>query len=139
MKTTEIVHPSELNALTAPWFLRRRGRGKISLANFKHADANELEKELNRQYYACACSTSASWLLIGIAIGIVYSAYGLILSDLVLANAGIVTVAAGIVGAVLGKVAGLYRARSKLLKTVHTIQALWKVEKTQEKELILCG
>lgn len=140
MKSTEFLHPSELNALGALPMLRRRGLGKMSLSSsFDHPDKARLETELNAYYYACGCSTSAKLLLLGIAAGLIYSAFGSAFQDMGLGNAALFTIGAGIAGAISGKLLGLYRAHKKLIKTVHTVQALWRPEVARETEQILCG
>ncbi len=65
MKTSVIRHPSELNELATLPVLRKRGVGKIQLSeSFQHEDKALLERNLNRYYHACGCSTSAKYLLI---------------------------------------------------------------------------
>lgn len=140
MKITEIQHPSELNVLISLPFLRKRGLGKIQLSStFNHTEKSNFENSLNRYYHACGCSTSAKLLLIGVAGGLLYSAIAVTFQDYGISNAVTTIIGAGIGGAILGKIVGLFLARRKLLKVVYTIQALWRPEAKQEKELILCG
>jgi len=139
-KTTEIIHPSELNALSSFTIFRRRGLGQLQIASsFEHPDKNQLENDLNKYYYACGCSTSAKLLLIGTFIGILYVALYYASQDLSFGNAILTIISAGIGGAVLGKGIGLFRANLQLKRTVRTIQEHWRPKVKQELEQILCG
>lgn len=130
MKTriTIIEHPSQLNELSAFPFSRRRGGGKIELSQtFQHPEREQLEKDINKNYYACGCSTSANYLIAGLVLG----ALSIGIDNAFLNGEWIqwpitTILIATVGGAILGKLVGLSRANSKLKRTVYTVQAFWR-------------
>jgi len=141
-KQTIIEHPSQLNALSAFPFSRRRGRGKIQISDtFQHTEREQFEKDINKNYYACGCSTSTKYLIAGLLIG------GVLLGvDTWLLQGGwiqwpiftILSTTFG--GAILGKFVGLSKANAKLKRTIHTVQAFWRPQTDSSmKEQPHCG
>lgn len=138
--TTIIKHPSMLNSLSTVSFFRTRGLGNLVLASdFVHPEKENLEKDLNKYYYACGCDTGATGLLIFLVAGIAYSTFAVTSSDMSIINGVLYTLGITVAGAVLGKMSGLVSANFKLKKTIHTIQDNWKPADKQKKEIILCG
>jgi hypothetical protein len=144
MKTriTIINHPSQLNALSSYSFSRRRGLGKIELSDvFQHPEREKLEENLNKNYYACGCSTSARYLISGLVVGVLavavdntfFETHRILhpISTVLITTFG---------GAIIGKLVGLSKANSKLKRTIHTIQAFWR-PKTESPmtEQPICG
>lgn len=127
-KLTIIEHPSQLNALTTFPFSRKRGRGKIQFSdNFQHPEKEQLEKAINKNYYACGCSTSSKFLIAGLvlsalAVG-VDSAF--LEADMIRRPVRAILVTT-FGAAIIGKLVGLARANNKLKRAVHTVQAFWR-------------
>lgn len=137
-KTTIIEHPSELNTLTAFPFARRRGRGRIALSDaFQHPERGQLEKDINKNYYACGCSTSARYLIAGLVIGaVVIGIDAAFLDEQYIQSPVVALLVLTFGGGILGKLVGLARANKKLKRSVHTTQAFWrpKVESTMKMQ-----
>lgn len=135
-KLTIIEHPSQLNALTTFPFSRKRGRGKIQFSdNFQHPEREQLEKAINKNYYACGCSSSAKFLIVGLIIGLVSVGVDSAFLEAHWIKRPVATLLIlTFGGAILGKLIGLARANNKLKRTVHTVQAFWRpiVESTMK-------
>lgn len=139
-RTLQINHPSELNSLIGPRLMRKAGRGAIRLSpEFKHPQKELWEADINRHYYACGCSSSAKGLLVMLALGLIVSvgAYSFDLAPLRQAIA--LPIISAVIGAGIGKFSGLARARRRLTRTVHTVQANWKPEDETERPIVICG
>jgi hypothetical protein len=139
-RSTVISNPSDLNALNSFPFARKRGIGKISLAeNFQHEEREELEKQLNKYYYACGCSTSSKWLISGLILGGVLTIAGNYISGFDTPNALLTVTGLGLAGAISGKILGLVKANSNLKRCIHTIQAFWRPKGEPMREKFTCG
>jgi hypothetical protein len=139
-RSLPINHPSELNALTAPRPFRKPGRGAIRLSReFAHPDKARWEAEINRQYYACGCSSGAKGLLLAFALGLGMSIGAHELDALSLQQAIALPVGTSILGAVIGKLSALANARRRLIRVIHTVQANWHPADKQERDSIACG
>ncbi len=124
-----INHPSQLNGLSTLPPLHRAGIGKITLNDsFQHQNKEQMEYELNKNYYACGCSQGAKALLIGLVVFGLGAAYGFQNYDWTLTKS-LTTFFGGAIGlSLLGKLSGLAMANGKLKKTVREIQSVWKPE-----------
>ncbi|MEZ5331984.1 MAG: hypothetical protein R2991_07985 [Thermoanaerobaculia bacterium] len=122
----EIDHPTQLNALSVFPLLRTRTVGRLRLGGSLagHPERAAWEAELNRQYFACGCDTSAKGLLLGLLGG---GLVGLFAAESPGAGLGL-ALGGALAGAVLGKALGLLRAHSRLRDVVRKIQKSWKVE-----------
>lgn len=127
-KITIIEHPSQLNALNAFSIARRRGVGKIQFSDsFQHFEREQLENEINKNYYSCGCDTSARYLIAGLVIGALLVVLdSTLLKDQWISNPVLTILVITIGGAILGKLVGLVKANFKLKRTIHTVQALWR-------------
>lgn len=139
---TIIDHPSQLNTLSAIPFFRTRGLGKIHLSDsFQHNEREQLEKDINKYYYACGCSTSAKFLIAGLLLGLLLNGIDDTLLNLQWKLHPITIILfTAIGGGIIGKLIGLVKANSKLKRSIHTVQAFWrpKTESTM-KEQPDCG
>ena len=141
-KQTIIEHPSQLNALSAFSFSRRRGRGKIQLSqSFQHPERGQLEAAINKNYYACGCSTSARYLIAGLVIGgLALGVDTYLLQDSWIQWPMTIVLATTFGGAILGKLVGLANANAKLKRSIHTVQAFWRPQTERPvREQPLCG
>ena len=121
-----IDHPSQLNALSAP-FKHRSSLGKIIFNDsFQHADKKKMERELNKNYYACGCSQGTKALLIGIFVFGVAGAYGFYNYDWSVTKSIASFFGGATVMSLLGKLMGLSKANNKLKQTIKEIQSVWK-------------
>jgi hypothetical protein len=142
MKTprSQINHPSELNTLISSRFVRKRGRGTITLsAKFDHPQKQQWEADINRYYYACGCASGAKGLLVMLVFGLGVSVVAYVLDALSLRQLIAIPIVAAVAGAAVGKVAGLVGAHRQLVRVVHTVQAHWKPADRQERPIIVCG
>ena len=136
----QVNHPSELNVLIVPRLLRKRGLGKITLSPaFEHPEKQTWETDINRYYYACACASGARGLMIMLMLGFVGSIIAYLLDFLSVRQLIVIPIVAAIVGAIVGKLLGLARARRRLIRVVHTVQAYWKPRDREERPIIICG
>jgi len=136
----QVNHPSELNVLIVPRFVRKRGLGKITLsATFEHPEKQKWETDINRYYYACGCASGAKGLMFMLVLGLAASLAAYLLDALSLKQLIVLPIVAAISGAVVGKIAGLARAHRRLVRVVHTVQAHWKPADKQERPIIVCG
>jgi uncharacterized membrane protein YeaQ/YmgE (transglycosylase-associated protein family) len=136
----QVNHPSELNVLIVPRFVRKRGLGKITLSpTFEHPEKQKWETDINRYYYACGCASGAKGLIFMLALGLAGSIIAYLVDFLSGRQLIVVPIVAAIVGAVVGKLVGLARARRRLIRVVHTVQAYWKPKDREERPIIICG
>jgi uncharacterized membrane protein YeaQ/YmgE (transglycosylase-associated protein family) len=136
----QINHPSELNVLIVPRLVRKRGLGKITLSpTFNHAEKQKWETDINRYYYACGCASGAKGLMFMLVLGLAGSVIAYLLDFLSGRQLIVIPIVAAIVGAVVGKLVGLARARRRLIRVVHTVQAYWKPKDREERPIIICG
>ena len=141
MRTTEIIHPSELNSLSTFTLLRSGGRGKLLLSeSFVHDDKKMLENELNRYYHACGCDTGAKTMLLFTLAGLIYSIIQYAQSEITFPYVALNVFIFSLVGSVIGKIYGKYIADKKLKTTVHKIQSAWRVpEPNLSNNSPVCG
>jgi len=134
-----IKHPSQLNSLSTLPFTRRTGLGKIVLDDsFQHANKEQIELDLNKNYYACGCSLGAKSLIIGILIFGVVGIYGFHNYDWSVTKSLTLFFGGAILMSLLGKIMGLLQANGKLEKTIREIQSVWKPD-WPEAKTIGCG
>ena len=139
-RTLQINHPSELNSLTTFRPFRKPGRGTITLSpEFEHPEKQQWEADINRHYYACGCASGAKGLLAMLLLGVGISIVAYVADVLSLRQLIAIPIVAAIAGAAIGKIAGLARAHSRLVRVVHTVQAHWKPTDKQERPIITCG
>lgn len=122
-----IHHPSQLNSLSALPFTHRAGLGKIVLGDsFQHSGKEQMEHDLNKNYYACGCSQGAKALLIGLLIFGVAGVYGFYNYDWSVTRSLTSFLGGAILMSLSGKLTGLVQANGKLKKTIRGIQSVWK-------------
>lgn len=140
-RSTIFNHPSQLNSLSTFSLYRKYGLGKLKLAdNFQYKDKLSLEQDLNRNYYACGCSEGSKALMLFSIGSSMYAGFKYFQGEHSLILLGTYVIGISIAGAIFGKWFGLYKANNNLKRTVHTIQAHWKVE-SQHEHLpgVTCG
>ena len=133
-----IKHPSQLNSLSTLPFVHRTGLGQLVLSDsYQNENKEQVERDLNRNYYACGCSQGSKALLIGILIFGIAGIYGFY-NDWPVAKILTVFFGGVVMMAILGKFYGLAQANRKLKKTVAEIQSVWKPD-WPEATAIDCG
>jgi hypothetical protein len=139
-RITEFRHPSQLNSLSPFSLFRKRGLGTLKLSpSFDHENKHVWEKELNKHYYACGCSEGSKGLLLFLLGGMIYFGVKTYLGNGDFLMSIVTAFGIALSGAIIGKIAGLYKANSKLKRTVYSIQSHWKVKENMAKEKIVCG
>jgi hypothetical protein len=141
MKSKQFIinQPSQLNSLSTLPFAHINGLGKIVLSDsFQHPNKEQMENELNKNYYACGCSEGAKALLAGLlAFGIV-GFYGFYKFDWSVTKSLLSFFGGVFIMSLLGKFFGLVQANVKLKKTIREIQSVWKQDR-QDAKTIGCG
>ncbi len=134
-------HPSQLNSLSSFSLYRKYGLGQLKLADsFQYKDKLSLEQDLNRNYYACGCSEGSKALILFLIGSAFYAGFKYFQGERSLIVLGTYIIGTSIAGSILGKLIGLYKANNHLKRTVHTIQAHWKVESKHEHfPSVTCG
>lgn len=141
MKSRQFIirHPSQLNSLSTLPFIHRNGLGKIAfIDSFQHADREQMERDLNKHYYACGCSLGAKALLIGLLIFGVVGIYGFYNYDWSVTKSVTWFLGGAILLSLVGKLIGLGLANGKLKKTIREIQSVWKPD-WPEAKTVECG
>jgi hypothetical protein len=139
-RITEFKHPSQLNSLSPFSLFRKSGLGTLKLsASFEHENKQTWEKELNKYYYACGCSEGSKGLLLFLLGGMVYFGVKTYLGNSDVWTSIATALGIAMAGAVIGKITGLYKANSKLKRTVYSIQSHWKTRDNTLKDKIVCG
>jgi hypothetical protein len=139
-RITEFRHPSQLNSLSPFSLFRKSGLGTLKLSpNFDHENKQTWEKELNKYYYACGCSEGSKGLLLFLLGGMIYFGVKTYLGNSDLWTSMAMATGIALSGAIVGKITGLYKANSKLKRTVYSIQSHWKVKDNIVKDKIVCG
>ena len=134
-----INHPSQLKALSTLPFTHRAGLGKIIINDsFQHENKDQMEYNLNKNYYACGCSQGAKALLIGLLVFGVVGFYGFNYYDWSVAKSLTSFFGGAILMSILGKLIGLVQANNKLKETTKEIQSVWKPDWPKAKT-IGCG
>jgi len=130
----------ELNSLTTTRFFRKPGRGVIRLSlEFSHPEKQQWESDINRYYYACGCASSAKGLLLSLVLGLAVSMAAYMLDSMSFKQMLALPSVVAILGAVIGKFLSLARARRRLTRVVHTVQANWSPKDTTERPVVICG
>jgi hypothetical protein len=140
-KERVFTHPSQLNALSALPFFRTSGVGTLRLGGniAGHPERKRWERELNRQYYACGCNSSAAALIIALLLGGAWAGYAFTQEQMGGGAALGVPVLFAIGGAIVGKLFGRVRANVLLKQAIKEIQDQWRVEQKPEKDHWICG
>ena len=131
MKEYNISHPTQLNSLSTLPFIGVKTVGKLKLkGNMReHPQRKDLEKLLNKHYYACGCDTGSITLLIGLILTSGYFIYSYSIKDIsILSSLGTI-IGVSIASSIIGKVYGLFRANQKLKKVIEQVKKEWKPEK----------
>lgn len=138
----EFSESSELGALcTQPRFMTH-GRGRIRLSGrlATHLNSAEWERLLNRYYFACGCAEGAKGTVIGL-LGATLLTLDSMLSgrldwvSLIICSFGLI-----IVASIIGKLAGLLRARRRLRDLViHISGEVPPKPRAPHAKIILCG
>ena len=138
-KQYTISHPSKLNSLSTLPLYRKQGLGTLVLSDsFNHPERDNWQKELNKNYYACGCDTGAKWLVSGLILFGVCSAYFYKANNWNLVTSIIFWIGGAIVLSGIGKFYGLLKANSKLKQTIHKIKSNWNVAHVTKTDII-CG
>lgn len=136
----QVNHPSELNSLIVPRVVRKRGLGKIILSpRFDHPEKQKWETDINRYFYACGCASGAKGLMFMLVLGVIGSLTAYLFGSVSGKQLIAIPIVAAIIGAVVGKFVGLARARRRLIRVVHTVQAHWNPKDREERPMIACG
>jgi hypothetical protein len=138
MKSKQYIinHPSQLNSLSTFPFTNRPGLGKIVFNDsFQHSNKEQMEHDLNKNYYACGCSQGAKALLIGLLVFGVFGLYGFYYYDWSVTKCLISFFGGAILMSLLGKFIGLVQANRKLKKTIGEIQCVWKPDWPEAKTI----
>ena len=141
MKSKQFIinHPSQLNSLSTLPFTHRTGLGKIVFNDsFQHSNKEQMERDLNKNYYACGCSQGAKALLIGLLVFGVAGSYGFYNYDWSVTKSLTSFFGGAILMSLLGKLIGLVQANGKLKNTIREIQSVWKPDWPKAKT-IGCG
>ena len=139
-RTFEIKHPSELNSLLSSRLFRTRGRGAIRLSSdLAHPERERWESDINRFYYACGCDSAAKGLMVMLVAGLALTVAAYSMGAMSFGHAVGFTIGCAVAGAVLGRLYGTSRARRRLTRVVHIVQANWPTKDEHERPLILCG
>lgn len=138
MKSKEFIiyHPSQLNSLSTLPFTHHKGRGKIVINDsFKHANKEQLEHDLNKNYYACGCNQGAKALLIGLLVFGLAGLYGFYTYEWSVTKSLTWCFGGAILMSIVGKLIGLVQANGKLKKIIREIQSVWKPYWPEEKTI----
>lgn len=122
-----LSHPDDLRALSVLPLKQPRPRGRIRIADDRLDEQRrgDWEGRLNRAYHACGCGEAALGLVTGLVVGGIWIGIDVLGGARVGWTEGLWLLVAAIAGDVLGKIAGLYRAESRLRRLTHEIAAEW--------------
>ena len=137
MPELRITHPDELLSLSTLPLQRRRGSGRISIADerVERAQRERWEGQLNKLYFACGCPEGAMGMLVGLAAWAVFAAVS---TPSIGATIGL-ALAFALVGSGAGKLIGLVRANNALKRTVTEVRREWDAPVREEKQQLVCG